>query len=128
MRSLREIYEQIEEDGEINLFCLYADHELLTFLDAEEEDCWRSAMKKEIHAIQKNDTGELTILSQNHKAIGVKWVYKIKRTIDDEVDRNKARLLAKGYKQKYDINYEEVAAVVRLDTVRILISLVAHHR
>ena len=31
MRNLREIYEQIEEDGETNLFCLYADHEPLTF-------------------------------------------------------------------------------------------------
>jgi transposase InsO family protein len=30
MRSLREIYEQTE-DGESNLFCLYADHEPLTF-------------------------------------------------------------------------------------------------
>jgi len=51
MRSLREIYEQIEEDGEINLFCLYADHEPLTFKEAKEEDCWRSTMKKEMHAI-----------------------------------------------------------------------------
>ena len=40
MRSLREIYEQIEEDGETNLFCLYADHEPLTFQEAEEENCW----------------------------------------------------------------------------------------
>jgi len=31
MRSLREIYEHIEEDEETNLFCLYADHEPLTF-------------------------------------------------------------------------------------------------
>ena len=92
MRSLREIYEQIEQDGETNLFCLYADHEPLTFQEAKEEDCWRSAMK--------NDTWELTTLPQNHKAIGVKWVYKIKRTADGEVDRYKARLVAKGYKQK----------------------------
>ena len=37
-------------------------------------------------------------LPQNHKAIGVKWVYKIKRTADSEVDRYKVRLVAKGYK------------------------------
>ena len=48
MRSLREIYEQIEEDEEINLFCLYVDHEPLTFQEAKEEDCWQSAMKEEI--------------------------------------------------------------------------------
>ena len=32
------------------------------------------AMKEEINAIQKNNTWELTALSQNHKPIGVKWV------------------------------------------------------
>jgi len=67
MRSLREIYEQIEENRETNIFFLYADHEPLTFQEAEEEDCWRSVMKK-IQTIQKNDTWELTKLPQNHKA------------------------------------------------------------
>jgi hypothetical protein len=38
MRSLREIYEQTEE-GETNLFCLYVDHEPLTFQEAVEENC-----------------------------------------------------------------------------------------
>jgi len=37
MRSLREIYEQTE-DVETNIFCLYADHEPLTFQKAVEED------------------------------------------------------------------------------------------
>jgi len=39
MRSLREIYEQIEEDEETNLFYLYADHVPLTFQEAKVEDC-----------------------------------------------------------------------------------------
>jgi len=48
---------------------------------------------------------------------------------DGEVDRYKVRLVAKGYKQKYDIDYEKVfAPVAHLDTVRLLISLAAHHR
>jgi len=56
VRSLKGIYEQIEEVRETNLFYLYADHEPLTFQEAKEEDCWRSVMKEEMHAIQKNDT------------------------------------------------------------------------
>jgi hypothetical protein len=127
MRSLREIYEQTE-DGETNLLCLYADYEPLTFQEAIEEDCWRFAMEEEMHAIQKNDTWELATLPSNHKAIGLKWVYKIKRNAEGEVSRYKARLVAKGYKQKYGIDYKEVfAPVARLDTVRLLIALDAHH-
>jgi hypothetical protein len=127
MRSLREIYEQTEE-GETNLFCVCSDHEPLTFQEAVEEDCSRSAMEEEIHAIQKNDTWELTTLPSIQKAIGVKWVYKIKCTAEGEVSRYKAILVAKGCKQKYSINYEEVfAPVARLDTVRLLIALAAHH-
>ena len=40
MRSLREIYEQIEEDEETNLFYLYADYEPLSFQEVKEEDFW----------------------------------------------------------------------------------------
>ena len=56
-------------------------------------------------------------------------MYKIKCKRDGEVDLYKARLVAKGDKRKYSIDYEEVFALLaRLDTVRLLISLAAHHR
>jgi hypothetical protein len=43
MGSLRDVYERTEEE-ETNLFYFYADHEPITFQEAVEEDCWRSAM------------------------------------------------------------------------------------
>ena len=58
----------------------------------------------------------------------MKWVYEIKHTTNGRIERYKARLVAKGHKQKYGVHYEEVfALVLRLDMVRMLISLVAHH-
>ena len=85
-------------------------------------------MEEEIHDIEKNDTWKLTTLPPGQKAIGVKWVYKIKRTADGEIDRYKARLVAKGYKQQYGVDYEVVfAPVAGLDTKRMLISFAAHH-
>lgn len=111
------------------IFCLYANHEFLAFQEAVEEDCWQSAMAEEIHNIQKNETWVLTTLPPNQMAIGVKWVYKIECTIKGEVEWYKAKLVAKDYKQNYGIDYEECfAPVARLDMVRLLISLAAHHR
>jgi Reverse transcriptase (RNA-dependent DNA polymerase) len=86
-------------------------------------------MQEEMKAIEKNDTWELTTLPKGHKSIGVKWVYKKKMNVQGEVERYKARLVAKGYKQKTEIDYEEVfAPVVRMDTIRLLISLAAQNK
>ncbi|XP_056162599.1 zinc finger CCCH domain-containing protein 16-like [Syzygium oleosum] len=65
-------------------------------------------MNDEIHAIEKNDTWELTSLSEGKKSIGVKWVYKTKYKPNGDVDRLKARLGVKGYKQKPAIDYFEM--------------------
>nr|GEW30773.1 retrovirus-related Pol polyprotein from transposon TNT 1-94 [Tanacetum cinerariifolium] len=63
------------------------------------------------------------------KAIGFKWVYKAKKNAKGEVKKYKARLVAKGYKQKHGIDYEEVFALVaRLETIRMIIAIVAQHK
>ncbi|XP_074328442.1 uncharacterized protein LOC141666351 [Apium graveolens] len=77
----------------------------------------------------KNDTWELTDLLEGHKAIGVKWVYKTKTNQDGEVEKYKARLVAKSYKQRYGIDYDEVfAPVARVDTIRLLITIAAQNQ
>jgi len=83
-------------------------------------------MEEEIKSIGKNDTWELTTIPKGHEAIGVKWVYKTKKNASGEVERYKARLVVKGYKQKHGVDYDEVyAPVARMDTIRLLISLAA---
>ena len=83
-------------------------------------------MASEIDVIEKNKTWQLVELSSGHKAIGLKWVYKLKCDSSGEVIKHKARLVAKGYVQKQGIDYEEVfAPVTRLETVRLLLALTA---
>ena len=67
-----------------------------------------------------------TNLPKGHKAIGLKWVYKVKRDPEGNVVKHKARLVAKGYAQRHGVDYEEVfAPVARLETVRLILALAA---
>ena len=57
------------------------------FQEASKGEHWRSAMKVELEAIEKNNTWKLTPLPRGHKPIGLKWVYKLKRDTEGNVVR-----------------------------------------
>ena len=57
------------------------------------------------------------------KKIDVKWVFKVKLNLDGQVFKHKARLVARGFLQKHDIDYNEVfAPVARTETVRLVVA------
>jgi hypothetical protein len=77
---------------------------------------------------RKNKTWKLVERPQDKEIIGVKWIYKVKYNVDGSVQRNKLRLVAKGYSQQPRVDFHETFALVaRLDTVRALISLAAQN-
>jgi hypothetical protein len=88
------------------------DGELATFDEAKRSQCWIKAMKEGMASIQQNDTWKLVKLPLGHKAIGLKWVFKVKRDEGGAIIKHKARLVAKGYVQKKGINFDEVYAPV----------------
>uniref|UniRef100_A0ACD6A031 Uncharacterized protein n=1 Tax=Avena sativa TaxID=4498 RepID=A0ACD6A031_AVESA len=77
--------------------CLLAAEELGSLDEALEDPLWRKAMQEELDAIVDNGTWEPTELLAGHRAIGLKWVYKVKKDPDGNVVKHKARLVAKGY-------------------------------
>ncbi|GJT78921.1 ribonuclease H-like domain-containing protein [Tanacetum coccineum] len=80
-----------------------------TYFEASKYSHWIDAMNQEMDALLRNGTWELVDLPEGRKAIGSKWIYKIKFRSSGEIDRYKARLVAQGFGQKEGIDYEETS-------------------
>jgi transposase InsO family protein len=127
-RTLDNIFDTTEQvhDFEFSGVCLHAAEEPRSVSEALEEQCWRRAMMTEMSSIESNKTWELSVLPAGHKAIGLKWVFKVKKDPDGNIIKHKARLVAKGYAQREGVDFEEVfAPVARIETVRLIIALAA---
>ena len=89
-------------------------------------DQWEQAARVEYDSIIKNKTWALVDLPPERKAIGCKWVFKIKYNAAGDVDRYKARLVAKGFSQTQGVDFNETfAPVAKFNSIRILLALAA---
>ncbi|GJV67222.1 ribonuclease H-like domain-containing protein [Tanacetum coccineum] len=96
-----------------------------TYFEASKYSYWIDAMNQEMNALLRNGNWELVELPEGRKAIGSKWIYKIKFRSSGEIDRYKAILVAQGFWQKEGIDYEETfSPVVKMVTVRCLLNIV----
>lgn len=100
--------------------------ELVAFAEAVKDSRWCSAMQQEIQALEDNNTWTVCPLPVNKRALGCKWVYKIKYHSDGTIERFKARLVILGNHQVEGIDYNETfAPVAKMVTVRIVLAVAA---
>jgi hypothetical protein len=82
-------------------------------------------MDEDMAVLDVNATWELVALPKDKKAIGCKWVYKVKHNANGSVSKYKTRLVGKGYAQTYRIDYEETySPVAKMTTIRAIIAMV----
>jgi hypothetical protein len=93
---------RFEIEGEAFMIASHDDDEPRTVqeaLSSSAKDEWIKAMNDEIESMRTNQVWDLVNLPLGRKAIGNKWILKVKRKVDGSIDRYKARLVAKGYTQ-----------------------------
>jgi hypothetical protein len=107
--------------GELHLAC--DDGELRSFAEAEKHAAWRAAMQSEMDTVETNRTWELADLPHGHRAITLKWVFKLKRDEAGAIVKHKARLVARGFLQQEGIDFDDAfAPMARMESVRLLLS------
>ncbi|GJT33760.1 retrotransposon protein, putative, ty1-copia subclass [Tanacetum coccineum] len=87
---------------------------------------WREAIKSEIDSILQNHTWELVDLPQGCKPLGYKWIFKKKMKSDGTIDKYKARLVIKGYRQRKGLDYfDTYSTVTRITSIRMILAIAA---
>ncbi|GKV02840.1 hypothetical protein SLEP1_g15229 [Rubroshorea leprosula] len=109
--------QQQKEDGPSD------DEVPLCFEKAKGVKVW-DAMDEEMNALFKNETWDLVPKPKDVQLVSCKWVYRIKHKVDGSIDIYKARLVARGFSQKYGEDYEETfSPVAKMTSVRTVLAL-----
>lgn len=74
-------------------------------LSSPEAPMWISAMQEEYTSLLQNETWEITDLPPQRKPVSCKWTFKVKYNAQGQIDRYKARLVARGFTQRYSIDF-----------------------
>lgn len=87
---------------------------------------WHEAALEELNNVTKAGVFERMHILDNCKAIGSRWVFKIKRKADGSVEHYKARLVAQGFSQRPGFDYNETfAPTPRWAALRAIFALAA---
>ena len=101
--------------------------DLKTFTEAmirPDAGMWMQAMQEEMASQNQNKTWTIAPLPRGVKPLPVRWVYTLKRNDQGEVVRYKGRLVAKGFRQRHGIDYDEVfAPTAKWTTIRTLLAI-----
>ncbi len=85
---------------------------------------WQEAIKAELDSLKANGTWSLVERPTEANVVDCKWVLRIKKNAAGEIEKYKARLVARGFTQIHGIDfYETYAPVARLSSFRLLIAL-----
>ncbi|GJT24656.1 putative ribonuclease H-like domain-containing protein [Tanacetum coccineum] len=107
--------------------CFLSQEEPKTISQALQDESWVEAMQEELLQFKLQKVWVLVDLPYGKKVIGTKWVFRNKRDERSIVVKNKARLVAQGFRQEEGIDYDEVfAPVARIEAIRLFLAFASY--
>ena len=83
---------------------------------------WMIAMQEELNQFERSEVQELVPRPSIKSIIGTRWAFRNKMDENGIIVRNKARLVAQGFNQEEQIDYEETfTPIARLEAIRMLL-------
>jgi len=62
--------------------------------------------------MEHNSVWNLVELPKGCKKVDCKWIFKTKRDSRGNLEHYKVRLIAKGFTQRYDVDYKETFSLI----------------
>nr|GEU53652.1 retrovirus-related Pol polyprotein from transposon TNT 1-94 [Tanacetum cinerariifolium] len=92
-----------------------------------DQDALSPTMQEELNEFKRLKVSELVPRPDKVMVITLKWIYKVKLDELGGILKNKAQLVARGYRQEEEIDFEEsFALVARLEAIRIFLVYAAY--
>jgi len=89
---------------------------------------WEEAIRKELKSLKDAKTWTLIERPPGKNIVGCKWVFRIKKNSAGEIEKYKARLVARGFTQIYGVDYTETfAPVAKMASIRTILAIAARN-
>jgi len=89
---------------------------------------WLAACTEELQTFERMEVYEEVDRPRDRKIVGSKWVFRIKRGPDGEIQKYKAHLVTKGFTQVEGIDYDETfAPVMKFSSLQTVLALAAKY-
>ena len=87
---------------------------------------WLEAMKSDMGSMYENKVWTLVDLPNDRQAIENKWIFKRKTYTDSSITIYKAQIVAKGFRQVQDVDYDEIFALASM--LKVCLNRVSNFR
>jgi hypothetical protein len=92
----------------------------------EDWQCWHAAVKQEYETLVENRTWDVVpvVRPEDRNTVDCKWALRVKLNPGGDVEKFKARLVARGFTQVEGVDvFEKYAPVAKMSSLRIILSI-----